>query len=82
MTSSPEKKILATRYSPTGDSRSTLATGALHFCVRYGNRCCYSAMATRKKAYRRNRSVRFNSKLNRIHGSEAKDLTRPSLSDD
>ena len=51
----PRKKILAARYSPTGDSRSTLATGALHFCVRYGNRCCYSAMATRKKAYRRNR---------------------------
>ena len=50
MTSSPRKKILAARYSPTGDSRSTLATGALHFCVRYGNRCCYSAMATRKKA--------------------------------
>ena len=43
------KKILAARYSPAADCRSTLAVGALHFRVRNGNGCCLPAMATRNK---------------------------------
>ena len=43
------RKSLATCYSPTGDSRSTLAAGVLNFRVRNGNGCDSTAMATRQK---------------------------------
>ena len=36
-------------YSPTGKPCSTIAAAALHFCVRYGNRCCLRAISTGKK---------------------------------
>ncbi len=45
----PLKKSLAARYSPAGDSRSTLAAGVLNFRVRNGDGCDYTAMATRQK---------------------------------
>ena len=42
------RKCLAACYSPTGDSRSTLAAGALDFRVRNGNGYYLPAMATRR----------------------------------
>ena len=54
--SAPGRKILAARYSPAGDSRSTLAVEALNFCVRDGNRCDCLAMVTRKRKTEENRS--------------------------
>ena len=53
--SAPGRKILAARYSPAGDSRSTLAVEALNFCVRDGNRCDCLAMVTRKRKTEENR---------------------------
>ena len=43
------KKEPAASYSRTGESRTTLGDGALNFCVRNGNRCDSSSMATGKK---------------------------------
>ena len=43
------KKKLATFYSRTGESCTTLDDGALNFCVRNGNRCDNSSMVTSKK---------------------------------
>ena len=42
-------KAPATCYSPTGNSRSTLADEALHFRVRNGNGCYLLSMATGEK---------------------------------
>ena len=42
-------KKLATFYSRTGESCTTLDDGALNFCVRNGNRCDNSSMVTSKK---------------------------------
>ena len=46
----PKKKLPATSYSRTGESRTTLGDGALNFCVRNGNRCDTPSMVTGKKA--------------------------------
>ena len=41
-------EVPAACYSPTGESRSTLADEALHFRVRDGNGCFVLSMATGK----------------------------------
>ena len=43
-----EKKLPATSYSRTGESRTTLGDGELDFCVRNGNRYDFSSMVTGK----------------------------------
>lgn len=45
-------EIPAACYSPTGESRSTLADEALHFRVRDGNGCYVLSMATGKSTER------------------------------
>ena len=42
------KKLPATSYSRTGESRTTLGDGELDFCVRNGNRYDFSSMVTGK----------------------------------
>ena len=69
--SAPGRKILAARYSPAGDSRSTLAVEALNFCVRDGNRCDCLAMVTRKRKTEENR---LSENADRIAGA----LPRPA----
>ena len=46
-----QKKLPATSYSRTGESRTTLGDGALNFCVRNGNRCDNPSMVTGKKPF-------------------------------
>ena len=48
---SKQKKLPATSYSRTGESRTTLGDGALNFCVRNGNRCDNPSMVTGKKPF-------------------------------
>ena len=49
----PLKEIPATRYSPTGNPRSTLADETLHCRVRNGNGCNLLSMVTGKALSRR-----------------------------
>ena len=54
------KKLPATSYSRTGESRTTLGDGALNFCVRNGNRCDNPSMVTGKKAVQLGTKENYN----------------------
>ena len=58
-----EKKLPATSYSRTGESRTTLGDGALNFCVRNGNRCDNPSMVTGKKAVKLGTKENYNALL-------------------